>query len=58
MKQVFLFFVRVVWNGTTLLTIKLLINNYPKTILTNDKLGLGNYNGINVVNIIDWLLEI
>ncbi len=32
-------------------------DNYPKTILTNDKLTLGNYNGIEVVNVIDWLLE-
>lgn len=32
-------------------------DNYPKTILTNDKLTLGNYNGIEVLNIIDWLLE-
>lgn len=32
-------------------------DNYPKTILTNDSLTLGNYNGIEVVNVIDWLLE-
>lgn len=32
-------------------------DNYPKTILTNEKLTLGNYNGIEVVNVIDWLLE-
>ena len=32
-------------------------DNYPKTILTNDKLTLGNYNGIEVVNVIDWLLQ-
>ena len=32
-------------------------DNYPKTILTNDRLTLGNYNGIEVVNVIDWLLE-
>ncbi|MGI6782464.1 MAG: ATP-binding protein [Acholeplasmataceae bacterium] len=31
-------------------------DNYPKFILTSDKLGLGNYDGIEVVNIIDWLL--
>lgn len=31
--------------------------NYPKYILTNDNLGLGNYEGINVINIIDWLLR-
>ncbi len=31
-------------------------DHYPKTILTNDKLTLGNYNGIEVVGVIDWLL--
>lgn len=32
-------------------------DNYPKIILTKDKLTLGNYNGIEVINVIDWLLE-
>lgn len=32
-------------------------DNYPKTILTNDKLTPGNYNGIEVINVIDWLSE-
>ncbi len=32
-------------------------DHYPKIILTNDKLSLGNYNGIEVVSVIDWLLE-
>ncbi len=32
-------------------------DNYPKTILTNDKLTIGNYNGIEVINVVDWLLE-
>ncbi len=32
-------------------------DNYPKTILTNDKFTIGNYNGIEVMNLIDWLLE-
>lgn len=32
-------------------------DNYPKTILKNDKFTIGNYNGIEVVNLIDWLLE-
>lgn len=31
-------------------------DNYQKFILTNDKLGLGNYEGIKVVNVVDWLL--
>lgn len=31
-------------------------DNYPKYILTGDKLGLGNYNGIQVYNVVDWLL--
>ncbi len=32
-------------------------DNYSKTVLTNDRLTLGSYDGINVVNVIDWLLE-
>lgn len=31
-------------------------DNYQKTILTLDRFTLGNYNGIIVENIIDWLL--
>lgn len=32
-------------------------DNYPKTVLTLDRLTLGNYDGILVKNAIDWLLE-
>ena len=32
-------------------------DNYRKTVLTLDRFGLGTYNGIEVVNIIDWLLQ-
>ena len=32
-------------------------DNYRKTILTLDKLATGNYAGIEVINIINWLLE-
>ena len=31
-------------------------DNYPKTLLTLDRIGLGNHEGIQHVNIIDWLL--
>ncbi len=37
--------------------LKVINDNYPKYILTNDNIGLGNYEGINVINIVDWLLE-
>lgn len=37
--------------------LKAINDNYPKFILTYDNLGLGNYEGINVVNIVDWLLK-
>ncbi len=30
-------------------------DNYRKIILTTDRLGLGSYEGIEVVNVIDWL---
>ncbi len=32
-------------------------DNFPKTILTMDKFNLGTFNGINVVNVIDWMLD-
>lgn len=31
-------------------------DNYSKTILTMDKFNLGNYNGIMVVNVIEWMV--
>lgn len=37
--------------------LKAIKDNYPKYVITNDYIGLGNYNGINIVNIIDWLLK-
>lgn len=36
--------------------LKLIKDNYSKTILTLDKFSVGNYAGIKVVNVIDWLL--
>lgn len=32
-------------------------DNYPKTILTLDRMTLGNYDGIEAVNAVDWLLD-
>ena len=32
-------------------------DNWKKTIITLDRLGLGSENGIHVVNLYDWLLE-
>lgn len=32
-------------------------DNYSKTILTLDNFTLGNYNGVKVINLIDWLLK-
>ncbi len=32
-------------------------DNYPKTVLTLDRFGLGSDEGIKVANVIDWLLE-
>lgn len=32
-------------------------DNYPKTIITLDRFTIGNYDGIEVVNAIDWLLQ-
>ena len=32
-------------------------DNFGKTVLTMDQFGLGNENGIRVVNVLDWLLD-
>ena len=32
-------------------------DNYSKTVLTLDRFSAGNYEGIQVVNVIDWLSE-
>jgi len=32
-------------------------DNYEKTILTMDRFGLGNDEGVRIVNVIDWLLK-
>lgn len=32
-------------------------DNYPKTVLTLDRLALGDYNGIMIKNILDWLIS-
>lgn len=37
-------------------SLRLIKDNYPKIILTLDRFTLGNYEGIEVVNILDWLL--
>ena len=37
--------------------LKTIKDNYKKTILTLDKFTLGNYEGIEVVNVLDWLLQ-
>lgn len=40
-----------------LFPLKSIKDNYRKSVLTLDKFTLGNYEGIEVVNVIDWLLE-
>lgn len=37
--------------------LKSITDNYPKTVITLDCFTLGNYDGILVVNAIDWLLD-
>ena len=37
--------------------LKSLSDNYPKTVLTLDRLTIGNYDGIRVENAMDWLLK-
>ena len=31
-------------------------DNFPKTVMTMDRFNLGNFGGIRVVNVIDWML--
>jgi predicted AAA+ superfamily ATPase len=40
-----------------ILPLKSIKDNYPKTILTLDRFTIGNYDGIEVINAIDWLLQ-
>lgn len=37
--------------------LRMVRDNYPKTVLTLDRFTLGNYDGIEVINIVDWLLQ-
>lgn len=37
--------------------LKAIQDNYPKTILTMDPYSAGNYDGIEVVHVLDWLLQ-
>ena len=37
--------------------LKQIKDNYSKTILTLDKFSVGNYDGIKVENVIDWLIK-
>lgn len=37
--------------------LKAISDNYPKTVITLDRYTLGNYEGVQVVNAIDWLLN-
>lgn len=32
-------------------------DNYPKTVLTLDRIGVGDYDGMRHANVIDWMLE-
>ncbi len=37
-------------------SLKAIRDNFPKTVLTMDRFNLGTYDGITVVNVIDWIL--
>ena len=37
--------------------LKAISDNYPKTVLTLDRFTLGDYDGIEVINALDWLLK-
>ena len=37
--------------------LKAIRDNYPKMVITLDPYTSGNYEGIHVINAIDWLLD-
>lgn len=37
--------------------LRAIADNYPKTLLTLDRIGLGNFEGIEHRNVMDWLLD-
>lgn len=39
-----------------LAALEAIADNYPKTVLTLDRVGVGGYRGIHHINVIDWLL--
>ncbi|MCR4783912.1 MAG: ATP-binding protein [bacterium] len=39
-------------------SLRVIRDNYPKTILTLDRFTVGNYEGIEVVNLLNWLLGV
>jgi len=43
--------------GRELSPLQSIKDNYPKTLLTLDRIGTGSMDGIRHVNLIDWLLE-
>ena len=45
------------YKKTDILLPKNIKDNYPKIIITLDRFTLGNYDGIEVVNAIYWLLD-
>lgn len=38
-------------------SLKAINDNYEKIVLTLDRFTLGNYEGIKVINVLDWLLD-
>lgn len=38
-------------------SLRKIADNYSKTVLTLDRFTVGNYDGIEVVNVVDWLLN-
>ena len=51
-----LYFVETFISDRRRSVLKNIQDNYEKFVLTLDRFSLGNYDGIKVVNVIDWLL--
>ena len=37
--------------------LRMIQDNYEKIVLTLDRFTLGNYEGIKVINVLDWLMD-
>ena len=49
--------IKVVTGIREMAPLRAISDNYPKTVLTLDRFTLGDYDGIEVINVVDWLMS-